>query len=79
MGEFASELPRKFISFHTLESESNELKDSNTEGTENYPDLFQRSESEIVVIEETKTSPSKVWQCYKSQEVKEQWLEKLRI
>ena len=35
------------------------MKDSNTEGTENYPDLHQRRESEIVVIEETETSPSK--------------------
>ena len=34
-------------------------KDRNTEGTENYPDLPQRSEVEIVVIEETETSPTK--------------------
>ena len=34
-------------------------KDHNTEGTENYPDLPQRSEVEIVVIEETETSPTK--------------------
>ena len=59
MGEYASELPRKFISIHCLENESNELKDRNTEGTENYPDLPQRSEVEIVVIEETETSPTK--------------------
>ena len=59
MGENAGELPRKFISFHCLENESNVPKDHNTEGTENYPDLPQRSEVEIVVIEETETSPTK--------------------
>ena len=59
MGEYAGELPRKFISFHCLENESNEPKDHNTEGTENYPDLPQRSGVEIVVIEETETSPTK--------------------
>ena len=59
MGQYAGELPRKFISFHCLENEANVLKDRNTEGTENYPDLPQRSESAIVVIEETETSPTK--------------------
>ena len=59
MGEHAGELPRKFISFHCLENESNVPKDHNTEGTENYPDLPQRSVVEIVVIEETETSPTK--------------------
>ena len=59
MGEYAGELPRKFISFHCSENESNVPKDHNTEGTENYPDLPQRSEVEIVVIEETETSPTK--------------------
>ena len=59
MGEYTGELPRKFISFHCLENESNVLKDHNTEGTENYPDIPQRSEVEIVVIEETDTSPTK--------------------
>ena len=59
MGEYAGELPRKFIRFHCLENESIVLKDHNTEGTENYPDLPQRSEVEIVVIEETETSPTK--------------------
>ena len=59
VGEYAGELPRKFISFHCLENESNVPKDHNTEGTENYPDLPQRSEVEIVVIEETETSPTK--------------------
>ena len=59
MGEYAGELPRKFISFHCLENESNVPKDCNTEESENYPDLPQRSEVEIVVIEETETSPSK--------------------
>ena len=34
-------------------------KDHNTEGTENFPDLPQRSEVEIVVVEETETSPTK--------------------
>ena len=33
-------------------------KDHNTEGTENHPDLPQRSEVEIVVIEETENSPT---------------------
>ena len=59
MGEYAGELPRKFISFHCLENESNVPKDLNTEGTENYPDLPQRSEVELVVIEETETYPTK--------------------
>ena len=59
IGEYAGELPRKFISFHCLENESNVPKDHNTEGTENYPDLSQRSEVEIVVFEETETSPTK--------------------
>ena len=58
MGEYAGVLPPKFISFRCLEKESNELKDSNTEGAENYPDIPQGSESETVVIEETETSPS---------------------
>ena len=59
MGEYAGELPRKFISFHCLGNESNVPKGHNTEETENYPDLPQRSEVEIVVIEETETYPSK--------------------
>ena len=59
MGENAGEMPRKFISFHYLENESNVPKDHHTEGIENYPDLPQRSEVEIVVIEETETSPTK--------------------
>ena len=59
MGEYAGEMPRKFISFHCLENESNVPKDHNTEGTENYPDLPQRSVVEIVVIEETETSRTK--------------------
>ena len=42
-----------------LENESSVPKNHNTEGTENYPDLPQRSEVEIVVIEETETSPTK--------------------
>ena len=59
MGEYAGELPRKFISFHCLENESNLPKDRNTEGTENNPDRPQKSSVEIVVIEETETSPAK--------------------
>ena len=59
MGEYAGELPRKFISFHCLENGSNVPKDHNTEGAENYPDLPQRIEVETVVIEETETSPPK--------------------
>ena len=59
MGEYAGELPRKFISFHCLENESNVPKGHNTEETENYPDLPQRSEVEILVIDETETSSSK--------------------
>ena len=58
-GEYASELSDKLISFHCLKKESNEPKDSNTESTENYPDLPQRSETEIVVMEGTETSPTK--------------------
>ena len=59
MGEYAGELPRKFISFHCLKNESNVLMDRKTEGTENYPDLPQSNESKIVVFEETETSPTK--------------------
>ena len=59
MVEYAGELPRKFISFHCLENEPNVPKDHNTEGTENNPDLPQRTEVEIVVLEETETSPTK--------------------
>ena len=59
MGEYAGLLPRKFISFRCLENKSYELRESITEGTENYPDLHQRSESEVVVTEETETSPTK--------------------
>ena len=59
MGEYAGELPRKFISLHCLENESDVPKSHNTEETENYPDLPHRSEVEIVVIEETETYPSK--------------------
>ena len=59
MGEYAGELPRKFIRFHCLENEFNVPKDHNTEGTENYPDLPQRSEVKIVAFEETETSPAK--------------------
>ena len=78
MAEYAGELPRKFLSFHCLEKESNESTDSNTERTENYPDLSEGSESKIFIIEETETSPAKVWQCYKSRELKNQLLEKVR-
>ena len=46
LGEDAGMLPRKFISFHCLENESNEQKGSNTEGTENFPDFPRRSESD---------------------------------
>ena len=59
MGEYAGELLRTFISFHCLENESDVPKGHNTEETENYPDLPQGSEVEIVVIEETETCPSK--------------------
>ena len=41
-----------------MENESNVPKDRNTEGTDNYPDHLRRSEVEIVVIEETETSPT---------------------
>ena len=47
MGEYAGMLPRKFISFHCLENESNEQQESSTEGTENFPDLPQKSESDV--------------------------------
>ena len=46
MGEYAGMLPRIFISFHCLENDSNEQKESNTEGTENFPDLPRRNESD---------------------------------
>ena len=47
MGEYAGELLNKFFSFHYLENESNELKESNTKKTENFPDLPQRSETDV--------------------------------
>ena len=47
MGEYAGELQRSYISFHCLENESNELKDSNTEDTENFPALPQTSELDV--------------------------------
>ena len=59
MGEQVGELPRKFFSSHCLQNESNELRSSNTEGTENFPDLPQRIEVEAVKVAETKYSPSK--------------------
>ena len=59
MGEYAGELPRKLVSFYCLQNECNVPKDLDTEGNENYPDLPQRSEVEIVVIEKTETSPAK--------------------
>ena len=46
MGEYVGMSPRNFISFHCLENESNEQKESNTEGTENFPDLPRSSESD---------------------------------
>ena len=45
MGEYAGELPRKFISFHCLDNESNEQKKCITEKTENFPMLSQEGES----------------------------------
>ena len=39
-------LPQKFISFRCLENESNEQKESKTEGTENFPDLPRRSQTD---------------------------------
>ena len=36
MGEYAGDLPRKFICFHCLENESNVPKDHNTQETEIY-------------------------------------------
>ena len=47
MGENVGELRRKSISFHCLENESSELRESITEGAENYPDLPQISKSDV--------------------------------
>ena len=79
MGEYAGELPRKFISFHCSENESNVPKDRNTEGTVNYPGLPQRSESEIVIIEETETSPSKSLAVLQVAGVRNQLLKEIKI
>ena len=46
MGEYAGILPRKIISFHCLENESNEQKGCNIKGAENFPDLPRRSQSD---------------------------------
>ena len=59
MGEHVGELPRGHLSFHCLENESNELKNSNTEGTENFPDLPRASEAETVIVTDTETSLTK--------------------
>ena len=64
-------MPRKFIGFHCLENESNELKESNTEGCENFPDLPQKSEWEVVIIEETETSLTKSLAVLQAAGVKE--------
>ena len=53
------ELPRKFFSFHCLEIESNELRESDTERAENYPDLPQRSESDVECSGGGDVSPEK--------------------
>ena len=58
-GDNAGDLPRKFISFHCLEKESDELKISNTEGTENFPELPRKRESETVFIGKAEISPAK--------------------
>ena len=47
MGENAGMLPRKFISFHCLENESEEPKESNAEATVNFPDHPRKSESDV--------------------------------
>ena len=47
MGEYFGMLPRKFFSFHCLENESNEPQESNTERTDNFPDLPRRRESDV--------------------------------
>ena len=59
MGEYTGELPSNFISFNFLENKANELKGSNTEGTNNFQDLLHRSESKTVIIEETETPQTK--------------------
>ena len=59
MGEYAGELPRENLSFNCLENESNELKNSNTEGTENFPDLHGASEAETLIVTDTETSLTK--------------------
>ena len=46
MGEYAGKLPRKIISVHCLENESNEQKGCNAGGAENFPDLPRRIESD---------------------------------
>ena len=75
MGEYAGEVPREFVRFHCLENESNVPKDHKTEGTENYPDLPQRSEVGIKVIEETETSPTKSLAVLQVRGVKETMVE----
>ena len=59
MGEYAGELPRKFISFHCLRERIQRAERPQHQRTDNFPDLPHRSEVEIVVIEETETSPTK--------------------
>ena len=59
MGEYAGVLPEELLIFHCLEIESNVLNVGNTEGAENAPDISRASKSEIVIVEEAETSPSK--------------------
>ena len=59
MGEYDGELPRKFISFHCLDNDSDELTNNNTEWTENFPDLHSTSHVETVIVVETENPPTK--------------------
>ena len=53
LGEYAAELPRKFISLHCFENESKELKDSNTEGTEKLSPTKSLAVSQVTGAEES--------------------------
>ena len=59
MGEYADELPRKFISFRSLENEPTEEDGNNNEAVDNFPNVSHDSESETATAAEIETTPTK--------------------
>ena len=63
MGEFAGNLPRKFISFRRLGSESSAQKFPEERESENPQGVVERDEANTVEIGETSASPAKSLCC----------------